>query len=272
MTTISDGTTPSSGGADTDTVALELPAADSARAYVDGPAYDGAQGTPYGDLPAYHAEEAAPPAEPVRRARPRTPSGSGRVVLPIGLALVSVVALGAGWLHLESDRAADGAARASAGSAAVKPPIPALGEPTAPAASAPAASALATPAASAPAASPAASTPAAPAASAPASSPVAAPPATVDRSVPVVVFNATTRTGLAAKVAASLKAKGWTVVSVGNWRKGGVSATTVFVSGEKDAAATMLDDLAADGSAKAPLASMPKDRLVVVIGKDYPRS
>lgn len=259
MTTVSDGTTPFSGGADT--VALELPTVGAAP--VEGPAYAEVRGTPYGDLPAYHADEAAAPVAP---ARVRTPSGAGRVVLPLGLALVSVVALGAGWLHLESDRAAEGAARASAGVAALKPPVPTLGDPS------PAASSAATPAASTPASAPAAGTPAAPAASTQASPPAAVPVSAVDRSVPVVVYNATTRTGLAAKVAASLKAKGWTVVSVGNWRKGGVSATTVFVSGEKDAAATMLDDLVVDGSAKAPLASMPKNRLVVVIGKDYPRT
>ncbi len=263
MTTVSDGTTPFSGGADT--VAIELPTVGVAP--VEGPAYAEVRGTPYGDLPAYHADEAAAPVAP---ARVRTPSGAGRVVLPLGLALVSVVALGAGWLHLESDRAAEGAARATAGVAALKPPVPALGDPSA--AASPAASSAATPAASTPASAPAASTPAAPAASTQASPPAVVPVSAVDRSVPVVVYNTTARTGLAAKVAASLKAKGWTVVSVGNWRKGGVSATTVFVSGEKDAAATMLDDLVVDGSAKAPLASMPKNRLVVVIGKDYPRT
>lgn len=275
MTTVSDGTNPPT-NSDTDTVAIDL-----AEAFAPVP---GVVGSPYGDLPAYHAEHVLP-SEPVGKARPGTPSKSGRVVLPIGLALVSVVALGAGWAHLESDRAEEAAARAEASKVATKPPVPALDAPaspaasTAPSASGPAASAK--PSASGPAASakPTGVAPVAPAPSDSASDSVTEPntsvnPATtkVDRSVPVVVYNATSRTGLAAKVAKSLRADGWTVVSVGNWRRGGVATTTIFVAGEKDAAATMLDDLPAADAVRAPISGMPQNRLVVVIGKDYPRS
>jgi hypothetical protein len=92
----------------------------------------------------------------------------------------------------------------------------------------------------------------------------------VDRAVSVVVYNATSRTGLAATVAAQLRAKGWTVVSIGNWRRGGVSQTTVFVNGRKDAAATMRRDFKAADLTRTLLSGMPSGRLVVVVAGDYP--
>ena len=90
--------------------------------------------------------------------------------------------------------------------------------------------------------------------------------------MPVVVLNSTRRTGLAAKVAASLRKDGWTVVSVGNYRGGRLAVTTVFARGHADAVATMSDDLAGRSATKQPTAAMNPSRLTVVLGANYPRS
>jgi hypothetical protein len=263
MTTVSDGTTPTSGSSDTDTVALDLSVEPATHML----------GTPYGELPTYHPEHVLP-SEQVGRARRGTPSGAGRVVLPIALVAVSVVALGAGWAHLEADRAAEAAARTQGGPAA-KPPVPAL---TPEASSSPAASTAPSKVptqVSATASAPAASASPSAAATTPApetSSSVNPATTVVDRSVPVVVYNATSRKGLAAKVADQLRAKGWKVVKVGNWTLAPVDGTTIFIKGEKDAAATMVDDLPAADSVIAPKAGVSPDYVTVVLGKDYPRT
>lgn len=192
-----------------------------------------------------------------------TPSGPGRVIVPAALAIVSAVALAAAWMHLESDRAA-GVAEPLPAASASQQASPVSTPSTAPSASV----------SSKPSSSP--STKPSPATSASASAPVsptatAKPVGTVDRSVPVVVLNGTQRSGLAAKVAAKLRAEGWKVTSVGNWTKGGVDSTTIFLNGHVAARDTMIKDLpAADGRVELPLAGMPKLRLVVVVGKDYP--
>jgi hypothetical protein len=90
--------------------------------------------------------------------------------------------------------------------------------------------------------------------------------------VPVTILNGTRRTGLAAKVAADLKKLGWTVVSIGNWRSGGVETTTVFVQGREDAAATMRRDLEAADATKEPIGSMRTNRITIVVMDDYPKS
>lgn len=62
-----------------------------------------------------------------------------------------------------------------------------------------------------------------------ATTPVAAPPAVVAPvRVPVTVLNATSITGLAAKVAAQLTPKGWPSAGVGAYKAGDVAASTVF--------------------------------------------
>jgi hypothetical protein len=73
-------------------------------------------------------------------------------------------------------------------------------------------------------------------------------------------------------VAQKLRAQGWQVVSVGNWTRGGIPLTTVFVTGHAEAAATMRRDVkSADGTLPTRI-GMPKNRLVLVIGKDFPRT
>ena len=201
------------------------------------------------------------------------PTPLGRVVLPAALAVVSGVALVFGWVTLQDDRAQTAAravptasARASVPAAPVVSTSPTAVTSTAPVvADSPSAPAASAPAASAPAAS--GSAPAA-SGSAPASSPSAS--TTVDRSVPVVVLNSTTRTGLAAKVAAQLRKAGWTVVSIGNYRTR-LAATTVFAEGHANAVATIKADLPTDESVKPPAGAMNPARLTVVLGPDYPR-
>ena len=201
------------------------------------------------------------------------PTPLGRVVLPAALAVVSGVALVFGWVTLQDDRAQTAARAvptASAGASVPAAPVVST-SPTAVTSTAPVvAESPSAPAASAPAASAPAASGSAPAASgsAPASSPSAS--TTVDRSVPVVVLNSTTRTGLAAKVAAQLRKAGWTVVSIGNYRTR-LAATTVFAEGHANAVATIKAALPTDESVKPPAGAMNPARLTVVLGPDYPR-
>lgn len=203
------------------------------------------------------------------------PTPLGRVVLPAALAVVSGVALVFGWVTLQDERAQTAARAvptASAGASVPAAPVVST-SPTAVTSTAPVvADSPSAPAASAPAASAPAASGSAPAASgsAPASSPSASASATVDRSVPVVVLNSTTRTGLAAKVAAQLRKAGWTVVSIGNYRTR-LAATTVFAEGHANAVATIKADLPTDESVKPPAGAMNPARLTVVLGPDYPR-
>ena len=239
--------------------------------------------TPYGELPAYSHDDVLPTAAvgggrraaraaatpPPRRTGP-TPLG--RVVLPAALAVVSGVALVFGWLTLQDHRA-ETAAQAQPTARISTPAVPApsvtpkaavSSTPKAVVSSSPKAVASSTPAAVASSAPAASASGAAPAAS---SSPVAA---AVDRSVPVVVLNSTTRTGLAAKVAAQLRKDGWTVVSIGNYRTR-LAATTVFAEGHADAVATMRGDLPPADALKVPVGAMNPARITVVVGPDYPR-
>jgi hypothetical protein len=88
----------------------------------------------------------------------------------------------------------------------------------------------------------------------------------------VTVLNGTRRTGLASKVADELRSKGWTVVSVGNWRGNGVDTTTVFVVDREDAAATMRRDVKAADATEEPIGAMRTNRITLVLMDDYPTS
>jgi len=191
-----------------------------------------------------------------RRDAGGTPSPLGRVLLPLALAVVSVAALLAAWVHLVGERGSAVAAPDPSPTTSSKPAVPTLSaspDPT-------------TPSPSPTSASPAEPTPTP---TEPAASESSVP---VDRTVPVTVLNGTRRTGLASAVAAQLRAKGWTVISVGNWRGSGVTTTTVFVDGEKDAAATMRRDLPTADATRTPIGAMKDGRITVVLMDDYPRS
>jgi hypothetical protein len=226
-----------------------------------------------------HRSEPAAHGTREPRLRRTGPTPLGRVVLPLILALVSGVAIVAGWIHLQEDRAASATApNPSASSSSGGPAAPVVG-PSAPGSapsSNPTTSPTTEPASPTPTVSdspsPVASTPPAVVASSPAASPSgSASSTTVDRSVPVVVLNSTSRVGLAAKVAAQLRKDGWTVVLVGNFR-GTLAVTTVYAEGNADAVATMQSDLPTKDRQKPPFGAMNPKRLTVVIGTDYPRS
>lgn len=185
-----------------------------------------------------------------------TPSRIGRVILPLALAVVSVVALFAAWAHLVGERGDSAAAGQPSTSASGKPAVPSLG--------------------ASPSPQETESVEPEPSTSPTSASPTPSPSPTrtsipVDRTVPVTVLNGTRRTGLAATVAADLRSKGWTIVSIGNWRGTGVDTTTVFVEGEQDAAATMRRDLRAADATRTPIGAMKDGRITVVIMDDYPR-
>jgi cytoskeletal protein RodZ len=189
-----------------------------------------------------------------REAPPPTPSPVGRVVLPLALTVLSVVALFAAWVHLQGEGSTppstSAGPAAAASPSASKPVVPVLSESPSPQETE----------------SVEAETP----------SPTTTPQPTrtsipIDRTVAVTVLNGTRTTGLASRVAADLRAKGWNVVSVGNWRGTGIGQTTVFVNGEKDAVATIKRDLPAIDRARAPIGAMNDGRMTVVIMGDYPR-
>ncbi len=86
----------------------------------------------------------------------------------------------------------------------------------------------------------------------------------VARETPVVVLNQTSITGLAARTGASLKAKGWTIAGVGNWR-GNVVATTVYYGpGHADEAKLLARDLGAN-RVLPRVTGMRVDRLTIIL-------
>ena len=226
---------------------------------------------------------AAPTAHAARTSglRRTGPTPLGRVVLPLILALVSGVAIVAGWIHLQDDREASAPTPGASVDASLGPAAPVVG-PAPPGSSASSSPTVASESPSptvsdSPSVSPSTvvSSPPAVVASSPAASPSATASSTaatkVDRSVPVVVLNTTKRVGLAAKVAAQLRKDGWTVVLVGNFR-GTLAVTTVYAEGNADAVATMQSDLPTKDRQKPPFGAMNPKRLTVVIGTDYPRT
>lgn len=196
-------------------------------------------------------EDPAPPHVP----DPYQPSSEGRLprwapVYAAGLAVLLTLALVGGWRTLQSHHSATPVVQDAP---AVRPPIPTLTPVPDP-----------TSVRSTPVAHPS------PTASHATPRPSATASATVDRSVPVVVLNATRRTGLAARAARSLRSQGWTVAWVGNWRGGGVDRTTVFAVGYQLDARTLRSDAGASAPVRSPLPSMPTNRVVLVLGPDYP--
>ena len=96
---------------------------------------------------------------------------------------------------------------------------------------------------------------------APKPKPTAAP---VARDVPVGVFNNTSTSGLARTVAAKVRAAGWTVAGVGNWR-GSIPETTVYYPpGFQTQAQTLAKDLDF-GRVRPSVAPMRMDRLTLIV-------
>jgi hypothetical protein len=78
------------------------------------------------------------------------------------------------------------------------------------------------------------------------------------------VLNATRTTGLARQVSGRIEARGWTVVSVGNWRTGAAQTAVHYPEGHKAEAQLLAKDLGID--AVLPRSSaMRSNRLTVVL-------
>ena len=194
-----------------------------------------------------------------RRPRPtRTPSGVGRILVPLALALVAVVALYAGWTKLRESSSPDPFATVTVSSSPfaenTNSPGPSASDTQEPT---PSTSEAVTP------------TPTPEVSTSPSVGPTT-PAVEPNRSTPVEVYNATTRAGLAAKVADTLRAAGWDVVKVGNWTGEGVTATTVFATGNEASVTTMKSDLPTTDVAGTTPATFAAGHLIVVIGADYP--
>ena len=81
---------------------------------------------------------------------------------------------------------------------------------------------------------------------------------------PSVVLNQTRTVGLAARVAARLRAAGWTVTGTGNWR-GSIASTTVYYPAGMEAAAQSLAKELGVDRVRPRVAGMLNNRLTVVL-------
>jgi NAD(P)-dependent dehydrogenase (short-subunit alcohol dehydrogenase family) len=82
---------------------------------------------------------------------------------------------------------------------------------------------------------------------------------------PVVVLNGTTTIGLAAAYRLKVTRAGWNVVSIGNWTRSSVSATTIFYpSGFKSSAKRLADDLSGTQLTREALSGMSSTQLTIV--------
>ncbi len=96
--------------------------------------------------------------------------------------------------------------------------------------------------------------------------PSATAPVVVVRA-PSVVLNQTRTVGLAARVAARLRADGWTVTGTGNWRGVVVSTTVYYPPGFESAARSLARVLGVD-RVRPRVAGMLTNRLTVVLTGD----
>lgn len=91
-----------------------------------------------------------------------------------------------------------------------------------------------------------------------------------DFGVQVVVLNQTARSGLAGRVAAALREKGWPVPAVGNFR-GTVPSTTVYYPvGQRAAALALAGSLPTPPRTRPRFGNLSTSRLTVVVTADYP--
>ncbi len=198
-----------------------------------------------GAYPAYTAAEADPPRSTGAHRAGRQPA---RYILPAVGGAIAVVLAGLGISGWFGSGSTTGAPAASQRSLLSTPP---------PTASTPSKPSTATPS---PTHSPTA--PASPPVRSAKPSPVVVAPPVVH--APTVVLNETPIHGLAASVAARLRAKHWVVTGVGNWR-GNIGATTVYYPPGMEAAARSLAyDLGVD-RIRPSVGGMLTDRLSVVL-------
>ena len=92
------------------------------------------------------------------------------------------------------------------------------------------------------------------------------PTPTVAPKRPVVILNGTTTIGLAAAYRLKVTRAGWNVVSIGNWTRSSVSATTIFYpSGFKPSAKRLADDLSGTQLTREALSGMSSTQLTIVV-------
>ncbi len=120
------------------------------------------------------------------------------------------------------------------------------------------------------------SAPSAVAAPDPLASPSAVPSTSASPSggpkAPVVILNQTVTEGLAATFRAQLRAGGWKVPGIGDFR-GNVPATTVYYPpGLKAAATALMSQFAEVGRIRPAFAGISTTQLTVILGKDFPTS
>jgi cytoskeletal protein RodZ len=86
--------------------------------------------------------------------------------------------------------------------------------------------------------------------------------------VPIEIYNNTTVRGMAERLAGELRATGWTVSGVDNWR-GKVVGTTVYYQPAHRDDAEALASRIGTGRVKPALDNMRKGRLTVILTSDY---
>jgi hypothetical protein len=120
-------------------------------------------------------------------------------------------------------------------------------------------------------------TPSAPASASPvASVPVSEPPATQPPATqptpghsPVTVLNNSRRSGLAAHVAAEVRAKGWSVAKTGNFRGRIVETTLYYAPGQSAAAAELAHRMPQVRRIAPRFAGLPGRGLTLVVTRDW---
>ena len=198
-----------------------------------------------------------PPADGSNRRRaPRSgPENLRRIVVPALLAVASIVALLVAFNSC-SDPYDQGEGLVTPIGQPTLSPTPTTPSPTATDSSTPTPTVTSSPSASA-------STTPTPTASQTASP---SPTPTLAPKRPVVVLNGTTTIGLAAAYRLKVTRAGWNVVSIGNWTRSSVSATTIFYpSGFKASAKRLADDLSGTQLTREALSGMSSTQLTIVV-------
>ncbi len=198
-----------------------------------------------------------PPADGSNRRRaPRSgPENLRRIVVPALLAVASIVALLVAFNSC-SDPYDQGEGLVTPIGQPTLSPTPTTPSPTATDSSTPTPTVTSSPSVSA-SATP---TPTASQTASPSPTPTLAPKR------PVVVLNGTTTIGLAAAYRLKVTRAGWNVVSIGNWTRSSVSATTIFYpSGFKASAKRLADDLSGTQLTREALSGMSSTELTIVV-------
>lgn len=98
-----------------------------------------------------------------------------------------------------------------------------------------------------------------------------APPTsgTVNHATALVVLNATTRSGLAARAAQVLRAAGWTVRTTGNYRSATPPTTVYYFEPSQQASAAAVAADLGGSPAVTQSSQFPSTAITVVLGQDY---